>query len=92
MDCGDKTLKADTHAKERREGSVAELSNAFVNRSLLWIVKAERHWVKKIFKREAGTGCSIAVEHKPHDREVVGSNPAGSRAFFLFSILSEVCP
>ena len=49
MDCGDKTLKADTHAKERREGSVAELSNAFVTRSLFWIVKAEQHWVKKIF-------------------------------------------
>ena len=29
-----------------------------------------------------GSGCITAVEHTPHDREVVGSNPAGCWAFF----------
>ena len=39
-----------------------------------------------------GSGCSTAVERMPRNREVVGSNPAGCWAFFLFSILSVVCP
>ena len=29
-----------------------------------------------------GSGCSTAVEHTPHDSEVVGSNPTGCWAFF----------
>ena len=33
-----------------------------------------------------------AVEPMPHDREVMGSNPAVCWAFFLFSIPSTVCP
>ena len=37
-----------------------------------------------------GSGCITAVERMPHDREVVGLNPAGCWAFFLFSIPSVV--
>ena len=33
-----------------------------------------------------------AVAHQTKVREVVGSIPAGSSAFFLFSVLSEVSP
>ena len=37
-----------------------------------------------------GTGCSTAVDGTPHDREVVGSNPAGCWAFYslLYPIIS----
>ena len=31
-----------------------------------------------------GSGCGAYVEHTPRHYEVVGSNPAGCRAFFLF--------
>ena len=41
--------------------------------------------------RGRGSGCSTAVERMPHNKEVVVSNPSRCRAFFLFSILSEVC-
>ena len=39
-----------------------------------------------------GNGCSTAVERTPQNREVVGLNPTGCWAFFLFSILSVVSP
>ena len=39
-----------------------------------------------------GSSCSAAVEGAPHDREVMGLNPAICWAFFLFSILSVVRP
>ena len=39
-----------------------------------------------------GSGCRTAVEHTPHDRDVMDSNTARCWAFFLFSIQSEVCP
>ena len=29
-----------------------------------------------------GSGCSTVVEHMPHDKEVVGSNPSGCGSFF----------
>ena len=37
----------------------------------------------------AGSGCGTAVEDTPHNREVVGPNPARSRAFSLFSLLNN---
>ena len=39
-----------------------------------------------------GSGCGTVVEHMPRTREVEDSNPAGSLAFFLFSILAVVRP
>ena len=36
-----------------------------------------------------GSGCSTAVECTPHIREVMGSNPAGFRAFSLLYPLSN---
>ena len=43
-----------------------------------------RVWVKLF-----GSGCSTVVEHRPHKREVVGSNPAGCRAFSLLYPISS---
>ena len=40
----------------------------------------------------SGSGCSTVVERTLRNIEVGGSNPAGCWAFFLFSILSVVCP
>ena len=39
-----------------------------------------------------GSGCCTVVEHTPRTRELEDSNPAECLAFFLFSILSVVCP
>ena len=38
--------------------------------------------------RHLGSGCSKAVEHTPHDREVMGSNPARCWANKLYPIRS----
>ena len=38
----------------------------------------------------AGSGCSTAVERRPRNREVVGSNPARCWAFFS-SLFSQWC-
>ena len=40
----------------------------------------------------SGSSCSTGVERTPHNREVVGSNSPGCRAFWLFSIPSVVSP
>ena len=45
----------------------------------------------KLCVDQLSSGCSTAVEHTPHDREVVGSNPAGYWAFSsLFYLISRV--
>ena len=37
-----------------------------------------------------GWGCGTAVEHMPHNQEVVGLNPAGCWAFFFFFLPNQV--
>ena len=34
------------------------------------------------------SSCSTAVERKPHDRYVVGSDPGGAQAFSLLNLIS----
>ena len=43
-------------------------------------------------KKTEGSGCSTALEFTPHEREVMGLNPAGCWALSLFSIPSVVRP
>ena len=61
------------------------------------LIDPEHAWKKSTDKFLESIGARVsnksnknraAVEHTPHDKEVVGSNPAGCWAFFLFSILS----
>ena len=37
------------------------------------------------------TSCSTVVEHTPHGKEFMGSNPAGCWAFFFFSLSYQEC-
>ena len=49
-------------------------------------------WTRSVFllrQQKMGSGCGTAVEHMPHDIEVVGSNPAGCLAFFVLYIISS---
>ena len=43
-----------------------------------------------ILFRGLGSSCSTAVERMPHDKEAVGSNPAGSRFFLSFSVSHSI--
>ena len=47
-------------------------------------------WFSNQQVKEWGSACSTAVVHTPHDREVVGLNPAGSWAFFS-SLSYQLC-
>ena len=53
-------------------------------------IPSEELW-KQVYRLDKGSSCGTVGERIPHDREVVGLNPAGCWAFFFFS-LTEVCP
>ena len=48
----------------------------------IWLYKSFIHFLSTF--KQSGSGCSTAVECKPHNREVVGLLPTGCWSFFSF--------